>query len=72
MPKSYLLKPDLLSSPEERAAYEREVQTQIDDARKREENGTWHLCDDCGVDTQDIGEQYMVHDGIWTDATGVL
>src|SRR5262245_56665376 len=58
-------------TPEELAELERENQTCSEAARVRNENESWHLCDDCGVDTQEIGEQYMVHNHVWTAATGV-
>jgi hypothetical protein len=58
-------------SADERAEFEREYQALLNASRTRDGCGTWHLCDDCGVNTQQIGEQYMVHNRVWTAATGV-
>jgi hypothetical protein len=58
-------------SADERAEFEREYQALLDAGRTRDGRGTWHLCDDCGLNTQEIGEQYMLHNSVWTAATGV-
>jgi hypothetical protein len=58
-------------SADERAEFEREYHALLAAGRVRDERGTWHLCDDCGVNTQEIGEQYMVNNSVWTAATGV-
>jgi hypothetical protein len=58
-------------SVDERAEFEREYQALLDAGRTRDGRGTWHLCDDCGLNTQEIGEQYMLHNSVWTAATGV-
>lgn len=46
-------------------------------ARSMERNevtrmGERHLCEDCGIDTDKIGELYMVHNEIWDAVKGIV